>query len=115
MHELGVVFHCIDRIKEVATENNADKIKKVTISLGEVSTVVPALFTDCWNWAIKREPLLDGSELALETIHAVTFCEGCKQTYDTVAHGRICPLCGSEFTYLVTGNEFIIKEIEIYE
>lgn len=115
MHELGVVFHCIDQLKEVAAQNDAEKIKKVTIALGEVSTVIPKLFEDCWNWAIKREPILDGSELCVETIHAVTYCEGCQQTYDTVAHGRICPLCGSERTYLVTGNEFIIKEIEVYE
>lgn len=115
MHELGVVFHCIDQVKQVAVENDADKIKKVTVALGEVSTVIPKLFTDCWNWAIKREEMLAECELEIETIHAVTYCETCGQTYDTVAHGRICPLCGSEYTYLKTGNEFIIKEIEIYE
>lgn len=115
MHELGVVFHCIDQIKEVAAANEADKVKKVTIALGEVSTVVPRLFEDCWNWAIKREEILKDSELSLEMIHAVTYCEGCEKTYDTVEHGRICPLCGSERTYLVTGNEFILKEIEVYE
>lgn len=115
MHELGVVFHCIDQIKEVAVENDAEKVRKVTIALGEVSTVIPKLFEDCWNWAIKREELLDGCELQIETIHAITYCESCKGTYDTVKHGRICPLCGSEFTYLQTGNEFIIKEIEVFE
>ena len=27
------------------------------------------------------------------------------------AHGRICPYCGSEKTYLLTGSEINIKEI----
>ena len=30
----------------------------------------------------------------------------------TVEHGKICPYCGSEHTYLQQGNEFNIKEIE---
>lgn len=115
MHELGVVFHCIDQVKEVAKENNIEKVLKVTVELGEVSTVIPRLFEDCWNWAIKREPVLEDSKLEVEIIHAITYCDGCGKTYDTVDHGRICPHCGSERTWLQTGNEFIIKEIEVEE
>ena len=48
-------------------------------------------------------------------IPAVTFCEYCQQTYPTVEHGKTCPYCGSEHTYLVQGNEQYIKEIEVYE
>jgi hydrogenase nickel incorporation protein HypA/HybF len=42
----------------------------------------------------------------------VTFCEDCRQEYETVKYGRICPYCRSEYTYLVQGNECTIKEIE---
>ena len=115
MHELGVVFHCIDQIKEIAAENNVSQISRVTIDLVEVSTVIPYLFTDVWKWAIKKEDLLRECELDLQIIHALTFCETCGKTYDTVAHGKICPHCGSEKTYLKTGNEIIIREIEAVE
>ncbi len=30
-----------------------------------------------------------------------------------VEKGEICPYCGSENTYLLRGNEFLIKEIEV--
>ena len=33
--------------------------------------------------------------------------------YDTVPQGRICPHCGSEKTWLLTGNEVNIKDITI--
>ena len=52
------------------------------------------------------------TELIVETIPAVTFCENCEKTYGTVEHGKTCPHCGSPNTYLLTGNEFNIKEIE---
>ncbi len=41
------------------------------------------------------------------------FCEECQKEYPTVEHGKICPYCGSENTYLLRGNEFLIKEIEV--
>lgn len=112
MHELGVVFHIIDDLTEVGKENNLTEIKSVTLQLGEVSAVLPDYLADCWKWAVKRTELLKEAELIIEPIHAVSFCEDCKQEYDTVEHGKICPNCGSEHTYLVTGNEFMIKEIE---
>ena len=51
MHELGVVFHVIDSLKKVAAENGVERINKVTLQLGEVSTVIPHYLTDCWRWA----------------------------------------------------------------
>ena len=112
MHELGVVFHIIDDLKEVGQENNLTQIQSVTIQLGTVSSVIPDYLTDCWKWAVERTELLKGAKLLIEPIEAVTFCEDCKQTYDTITHGKTCPNCGSGNTYLVQGNEFMIKEIE---
>ena len=43
MHELGVVFNVIKRVEEVAEENDVAQVADVTIRLGEVSGVVPAL------------------------------------------------------------------------
>lgn len=113
MHELGVVFHIMDSLDEVARENDVTQIQSVTIEVGEVSTVIPYYLTDCWAWAIKKKPLLTDCEMKVEILPAVTWCDGCKTEYGTVAHGRICPNCGSEKTWLLRGNELNIKEIEV--
>jgi len=55
---------------------------------------------------------MDGAELKIETLPAVTVCNACGKTYGTVEHGRICPYCESEDTVLLKGNEMSIKEIE---
>ena len=111
MHELGVVFHIIDNVAEVAAENNLSFVNSVTLQLGTVSTVIPEYLTDCWNWAVGKTDILKDSELIIEPIEAITFCEECKTTYDTISYGRTCPNCGSGHTYLLQGNEFLIKEI----
>ncbi len=115
MHELGIVFHIVDSLESVAQENGLDSIQSVTVEVGEVSAVIPEYLMDCWNWAVKKKALLQGCEMLVETIPAVTHCDGCGQDYPTVAHGRTCPHCGSEKTWLITGNEINIKEIAVIE
>lgn len=115
MHELGLVFHCIKEVNEIAASNRVSRINSVTLQIGEVSTIINEYFEDCWKWAIKKEPLLKDSTLKIEKIDALTFCEDCKKEYPTVKYGKTCPYCGGPHTYLVTGNELLIKEIEVYD
>ncbi|HHW11606.1 MAG TPA: hydrogenase maturation nickel metallochaperone HypA [Firmicutes bacterium] len=112
MHELGIVFHIIKTVERVGTENKLTMVSTVTLELGEVSGVVPEELTACWAWAVKKTELMKEARLAIETIPALTFCESCQETYQTVRYGRICPFCGSEQTYLVQGNEINLKTIE---
>ena len=113
MHELGIVFYIIKDVKEAAEQNNVKKINSVTMELGEVSTVIPYYLEDCWKWAVKKEgSLLNEAKLVIEQIPAVTYCEGCGKEYPTVANGKTCPYCKSDKTYLLRGNEVMIKEVE---
>ena len=79
MHELGVTFHIMDHLEKVAEENKVTHIRKVTLELGEVSTVIESYLQNCWTWAAQKRPLFNESE----------------------------------HTYLLQGNEFNIKEIEV--
>ena len=113
MHELGIVFYIIRDVKKAAQENGVERVSSVVMNIGEVSTIVPAYLTDCWRWAADREEMLRGCELQINTIQAVTHCDGCGKDYPTVAHGKICPHCGSPDTWLLHGNEVEIKEIVV--
>lgn len=115
MHELGIVFHIIRSVEGVAEQSGLQSVSSVTLELGEVSGIIPSYLTDCWNWACSKNDLMRGAELVIEEIPALTFCEACGGTYGTVEHGRTCPHCGSERTYLLQGNETTIKEIATSE
>ena len=114
MHELGIVFHVIRTVENAAAENALAHVDAVTLELGEVSGVVHAELTSCWKWAVIKTTLLEGAELLIETIPAVTWCESCQSSYPTVPQGKICPHCGSADTWLLQGNEMNIKEIRVY-
>ena len=113
MHELGIVFSIIKDVEDVAKENEVDLVESVKIRIGEVSAIVPHYLEDCWNWAVDRTELLKVCELKIDIVPAVTWCDHCKRTYETVAHGKICPYCGSGETWLQQGDECVIQEIEV--
>ncbi|MGX8707225.1 MAG: hydrogenase maturation nickel metallochaperone HypA [Bacteroidales bacterium] len=113
MHELGIVFYIIRDVKQVAEENHVNHVSAVVMDIGEVSTVVPHLLSDCWRWAADKEDLLKGCELKVNLIPAVTHCDGCGHEYETVSYGKTCPQCHSENTWLLRGNEVEIKQIEV--
>lgn len=112
MHEMGIVLHLARTLDQTAEENNLKKIWRVTLQVGEVSGIMTDLFEDAWNYFRVRHPYLTDAKLELETLPAVTWCDSCKQEYETVKYGRTCPYCGSGETWLLRGNECIIKEIE---
>ena len=112
MHELGIVFHIIRTVEGACRDAGVRRVSAVTLQLGEVSGVVPRYLTDAWAWAAAKNQLVAGAELKVEEIPALTFCEGCGQTYGTVEHGKTCPRCGSDQTYLLQGQEVMVKEVE---
>ncbi len=112
MHELGIVKHVIKTVSDIAAENGISRVIRVTLTVGEVSGVVEYQMLDCWDWFSKKTELVRDCVLTLETLPAVTWCTACKREYGTVKYGRTCPFCSSPETYLLRGNECIIKEIE---
>ena len=114
MHELGVVFHVIDEVEDLAKQNDVTHINSVTLQIGTVTGIVPDYLKDCWDWAVSKHEIMTDCQLRIEKIEAVTHCESCGKDYNTIVYGKICPYCQSSDTYLLQGNEFMIKEMEVY-
>lgn len=113
MHELGIVFYVIEQVEKVAVNNNAKKVISATLELGEVSSVIPDYFLELWEWTKKKHPLLTECNLEIVNLKAISYCEDCQHTYDTIKTGKTCPYCGSQKTYLITGNQINLKDIKV--
>ena len=112
MHELSTIYYVIETVEKLMVENDLKKFGSITLEVGEVSGIMTEYFVDCWNWFRRKYDVLKDAELKLEVTKAVTYCEDCQREYETVRYGRICPYCQSERTWLITGSECTIKEIE---
>ena len=112
MHELGTIYYVIDTVEKLMVENNLTKVASITLEVGEVSGIIPEYLMDFWQYAREKSEHFKETELKIEKLEAVTHCQDCRKTYPTMVYKKICPYCGSENTFLVTGNEYNIKEIE---
>lgn len=115
MHELGIVMKVVDEVEQVAKENNVQKVTNLRLEVGEVSSIVPDLFKDCFEWAKKRTDYLKECDLELIILEGVSYCRSCEKTYKTTEYAKVCPYCGSHDTYLITGNEVNIKDIQVVQ
>ena len=112
MHELGTIYYVIDTVEKLMVEHDLTKVGSITLEVGEVSGIVPEYLLDFWTWARAKTEHFQETELKIEKLEAVTYCQDCAKTYPTMKYKKICPYCGSGNTFLVTGNEYNIKEIE---
>ena len=112
MHELGTIYYVIDTVEKLMEENDLKEVGSITLEVGEVSGIIPEYLQDFWTYARAKTEHFQNTELKIEILDAVTYCQDCGKTYPTVQYKKICPYCQSGNTFLVTGNEYNIKEIE---
>ena len=112
MHELGTIYYVIDTVEKLMVENQLTKVASITLEIGEVSGIIPDYLMDFWQYARARTEHFKETELTIEELKAVTYCQDCRKTYPTMEFKKVCPYCHSENTFLLTGNEYNIKEIE---
>ena len=116
MHELGIVFEIQKRVSAVALENDLElrDIASVVVEVGEASTIVPRYLKECWPAATDGTEM-ESATLEVEVIVAKVECKKCGTVYEYLKNNRVCPNCGAWECVMVTGQEFNIKEIVVYE
>ena len=116
MHELGIVFEIQKRVVAVAEENGLAlrDIAQVVVEVGEASTIVPRYLKECWPAATDGTEMQE-TELVVEVLVAQVRCKKCATVYEYLKHNKKCPACGAWECVMVTGQEFNIKEIAVFE
>lgn len=114
MHEMSIVVSFVKMAEDFAVKNNAEKVVKVVLQLGEISGIEPRYLHEFYPSVIEGT-ILEGSELVIETIEASVFCTNCATTYNPTKSDLKCPACGSEQCDVIDGRGLFIKEIVIKE
>lgn len=110
MHELGVLIEIVKQVEVVATENEVDHIETLVLQIGELSSMVPQYMKKLYPVAVDGT-VLEDSNLEIEIIPANGLCKNCRQVFHLLPEKGGCPSCGSRSFELLSGKEFMIKEI----
>lgn len=68
MHELGVLTQVIRTVSRIAEQNQIEKIKHITLDVGEESTFVPVFLKKLYPVAIDHSELLKDSRLIINMV-----------------------------------------------
>jgi hydrogenase nickel incorporation protein HypA/HybF len=110
MHEVGVVMEVIKTVEKFAKNNAVTKIETLVLQIGELSSMVPRYIEACYPAAVDGT-MLENTKLQIEVMPANAICKDCNRVYNVVEHKGECPQCGCKSLELLSGKEFMIKEI----
>jgi hydrogenase nickel incorporation protein HypA/HybF len=110
VHELGVVIEVVKTVGDFAKKNNVQQIQTVVLQIGELSSMVPKYIEDCFPMAIEGT-ILQNSKLEIEVLPGNALCSSCGKVFNVLQSENVCPGCGSKDREIISGKEFMIKEI----
>lgn len=110
MHELGVVFEVIETVERFAKENNLSEIDELVLQIGELSSMIPKYVETCYPAAVDGT-LLENTKLRIEILPGNAICKICNTVFNLIEHESVCPSCKVKEFELLSGREFMIKEV----
>ena len=112
MHELGVTESIASICLRHAQRNNAKRIVRVNVKLGDLAGIVDHYVSFYWEM-VTKDTIAQGAELNFIKVPVVAYCRVCDEEFPVVEFDLTCPKCGEADTELVSGREFMVESIEI--
>ena len=98
MHEIGV----------------ARSMVKTVLDIGELSLVIPKYVEDIYP-VVVGDAWLKDTKLVINVIPGMAECDECNELFNVIEHEGYCPNCGSFEKTILSGKDFLIREIHIPE
>lgn len=110
MHELSIIIEVAKQVERLALENDITVIDTLVLQIGELSTVIPKYVEAVYPAAVDGT-MLEHTKLEIQMLPANGRCRDCGRIFDLVQHKGVCPDCESTSREMLSGDEFMIKEI----
>lgn len=113
MHEITILVQLVNTVeREAKNAGLVDEIDSIVIQLGQLTSIVPKYLTEYYP-NVTDGTLLEGSKLEIEMIPGNGLCHHCDKVFRIVEHKGKCPVCGGDDWEMLSGQEFILKEIRV--
>lgn len=99
-------------LEEQAVVQNYSRVRRVTLEIGMLSTVVPESIEMCFG-AVTRGTLADGAALEIVRTPGEAWCKKCAAGVPVKERYTPCPRCGGFDLELRAGDGLRIKELEV--
>ncbi len=112
MHELSVCLSLLREVERIARENNAGRVTKIAVTVGPLSGVEPDLLQRAYPLAVAGT-IAEHAELEIDIAGIVVRCSQCGAESPAKPNRLLCGECGDFRTNLVSGDEMVLKSLEL--
>lgn len=112
MHELALTEKMFKIVLDEARSHQARRVTKVTISIGELSGIVPGS-VETYFQLLAKGTLAEGADLEFNRVSARLFCIHCQKEFTKKAADFTCPDCGNLARLTEIGQECLIESMEV--
>jgi hydrogenase nickel incorporation protein HypA/HybF len=115
MHELQVTERILDIALKHAAGHDVTRIVRIGLKIGELSDLEDEWIQRYFDY-LSRGTLAEKAELAIERAPIVLGCESCGSSFQIQREqlgSPECPECGETRCRLVSGREYLVRNIEV--
>ena len=100
----------VKAVEQFAKDNGVTQVDTIVLQIGELSAMIPRYIEDCFPAAVDGTSLQE-TKLRIEVVPGNGYCRKCGKVFNLVQNQGHCPYCGGKDFDLLSGKEFVIKEI----
>ena len=112
MHELSVCQSIVSQLKQIAQDNNAIAITKVIVQIGPLSGIEAPLLERAFPIACAGS-IAENAQLETQILPIKIRCNLCGNENEAPVNKLLCNACGSWQTNLLSGDEMLLKSVEL--
>ncbi|MFW2403638.1 MAG: hydrogenase maturation nickel metallochaperone HypA [Gammaproteobacteria bacterium] len=112
MHELSVCNALMTQVESIAAQNFAGRVARIELEVGPLSGVEPDLLRRAYPLAIAGTVAADAA-LVIDVPDVVVRCTQCETESAVPTNRLLCDRCGDFRTQIVSGEELILKRLEL--
>jgi hydrogenase nickel incorporation protein HypA/HybF len=102
----------LQQVEQIARGRNAERVIRITLSIGPLSGVEPDLMRHAYPLAAAGTVAAD-AELVMETAEIVVRCSQCDSETTVTANKLLCGSCGDFRTRVISGDELTLMRVEL--
>jgi hydrogenase nickel incorporation protein HypA/HybF len=115
MHELQVTERILDIAVKHAAGHKVSKIVRIGLKIGELSDLEDEWIQRYFDY-LSKETLAASAKLVIERAPIVLACQSCGSSFE-IEREKLgspeCPECAETDCRLVSGREYLVKNIEV--
>ena len=111
MHEISLVRNIFNTL-EAEFPDRFDAIRKIYLTVGELSNVQPILMENAFEAVLEDDARYRQTSLSVTVLPIKIYCEDCQQESLVQQYKFICSQCQQPSRKVIQGEELLISKVE---